>query len=53
MGRYLKMHPFVITLGVLSGAGLQGPACALLALPGAAVIQAVVGEIRPHEPHAG
>ena len=44
MGRYLKMHPFVVTVAVLAGAKLLGPAGALLALPGAAVIQALVGE---------
>jgi predicted PurR-regulated permease PerM len=53
MGRYLKMHPFVVTVSVLAGAKLLGPAGALLALPGAAVIQAVVGELAPHEPRAG
>lgn len=45
MGRYLKMHPFVVTVSVLAGARLLGPAGALLALPGAAVIQAIVGEL--------
>ena len=44
MGRYLKMHPFVVTVSVLTGAQLLGPAGTLLALPGAAVIQAVVAE---------
>ena len=47
MGRYLKMHPFVVTVSVLAGAQLLGPAGALLALPGAAVIQAVIGEMAP------
>src|SRR5262245_5808463 len=41
MGRYLKMHPFIVTVSVLAGAQLLGPAGALLALPGAAVIQAL------------
>jgi len=45
MGRYLRMHPFVITVSVLAGAKLLGPAGAVLALPGAAVIQALVGEL--------
>jgi predicted PurR-regulated permease PerM len=45
MGRYLKMHPFVVTVSVLAGAQLLGPAGALLALPGAAVLQAVIGEL--------
>jgi predicted PurR-regulated permease PerM len=47
MGRYLKMHPFVVTVSVLAGAQLLGPAGALLALPGAAVLQAVIGELAP------
>jgi predicted PurR-regulated permease PerM len=47
MGRYLKMHPFVVTVSVLAGAQLMGPAGALLALPGAAVLQAVIGELAP------
>jgi predicted PurR-regulated permease PerM len=45
MGRYLKMHPFVVTVSVLAGARIFGPAGVLLALPGAAVLQAVVGEL--------
>jgi predicted PurR-regulated permease PerM len=45
MGRYLKMHPFVVTVSVLAGTQIFGPAGALLALPGAAMIQAVVGEL--------
>lgn len=43
MGRFLKMHPFVVTVSVLAGAQLLGPAGALLALPGAAVLQALIG----------
>jgi predicted PurR-regulated permease PerM len=43
MGRYLKMHPFVVTVSVLAGTQIFGPAGALLALPGAAVLQALVG----------
>ncbi len=53
MGRYLKMHPFVITVSVLAGAKLLGPAGALLALPGAAVLQAVIGELAPVPPRVG
>src|SRR5262245_35836393 len=45
MGRYLKMHPFVVTVSVLAGAKLLGPAGALLALPGAAVLQAILAEL--------
>jgi predicted PurR-regulated permease PerM len=44
MGRYLKMHPFVIIVSVLAGAELLGPAGVILALPGAAVIQALIEE---------
>ena len=47
MGRYLKMHPFIVTVSILAGAQIFGPAGALLALPGAAMIQAVVGELAP------
>lgn len=45
MGRFLKMHPFVVTVSVLAGAQLLGPTGALLALPGAAMLQALVGEL--------
>ena len=45
MGRYLKMHPFVVTVSVLAGTQIFGPAGALLALPGAAMLQAVIGEL--------
>ncbi len=44
MGRYLKMHPFVVTVSVLAGARLLGPAGALLALPVVAALQAIIGE---------
>jgi predicted PurR-regulated permease PerM len=47
MSRYLKLHPFVVTVSVLAGAQLLGPAGALLALPGTAVLQAVIGELSP------
>jgi predicted PurR-regulated permease PerM len=47
MGRYLKMHAFVVTVSVLAGAQLLGAAGALLALPVAAVLQAVIGEMAP------
>jgi predicted PurR-regulated permease PerM len=45
MGRYLKMHPFIATVSILAGIQIFGPAGALLGLPGAAMIQAVVGEV--------
>jgi predicted PurR-regulated permease PerM len=47
MGRYLKMHPFIVTVSILAGVQIFGPAGALLALPGAAMIQAVIGELAP------
>jgi predicted PurR-regulated permease PerM len=54
MGRYLKMHPFIVTVSVLAGAQIFGPAGALLALPGAALLQAVVGELAaPSMPRTG
>jgi predicted PurR-regulated permease PerM len=43
MERFLKMHPFVVTMSVIAGGRLLGPAGALLALPGAAVLQTVIG----------
>ena len=52
MGRYLRMHPFVVTVSVLAGAQLLGAAGALLALPVAAVIQALIGELAPARPRA-
>ena len=45
MGRYLKLHPFIVTVSVLAGAQLLGPAGALLALPGAAAFQAIMSEM--------
>ena len=47
MGRHLKMHPFVVTVSVLSAAELLGPPGAMLALPAAAVIQSLVAELTP------
>ncbi len=45
MGRYLRMHPFIITVSMLAGTQVFGAAGALLALPGAAMLQAVIGEL--------
>jgi predicted PurR-regulated permease PerM len=45
MERFLKLHPFVVTVSVIVGARLLGPAGALLALPGAAVLQALIQEV--------
>ena len=53
IGRYLKMHPFVVTVSVLAGAQLLGPAGALIALPAAAVLQAIIGELAPAAIAAG
>lgn len=53
MGRHLKMHPFVVTVSILAGASLLGPAGALLALPGAAVLQALVSAFAPPAPETG
>jgi predicted PurR-regulated permease PerM len=39
------MHPFIVTVSILAGIQIFGPAGALLGLPGAAMIQAVVGEL--------
>jgi len=50
MGRYLKMHPFIVTVSVLAGIQIFGPAGALLALPGAAIVQAVIGELAGNAP---
>jgi predicted PurR-regulated permease PerM len=38
------MHPFLVTVSVLAGASLLGAPGAMLALPGAAAIQAIVEE---------
>ena len=48
MGRYLKMHPYVVTLSVLAGAKLLGPAGVMLALPLAAIVQAVASQFAKH-----
>jgi predicted PurR-regulated permease PerM len=45
MGRYLRMHPFIVTISILAGATLLGPGGALLALPGAAVLKSVMEEL--------
>jgi predicted PurR-regulated permease PerM len=44
MSHHLKMHPFLVTVSVLAGASLLGAPGAMLALPGAAAIQAIVEE---------
>ena len=52
LGRQLRMHPFVVTVSVLAGAQVLGPAGALLALPVVAGLQAIIGELAtvPVEP---
>lgn len=47
MGRHMKMHPFVVTVSILSGGALLGPAGAILALPLAASLQGVISEFAP------
>jgi predicted PurR-regulated permease PerM len=47
MSRHLKMHPFVIMVSVLAGATLLGTVGVFIALPGAAVIQALIEEFAP------
>lgn len=47
MGRHLQMHPFVVTVSVLAGAELLGPPGAMLALPAAAVLQALAEDFTP------
>ena len=44
LGREVKMHPFVVTVSILGGGALLGPAGAILALPAAAVAQSVIAE---------
>ncbi|MGH7740839.1 MAG: AI-2E family transporter [Candidatus Eiseniibacteriota bacterium] len=53
MGRHLKMHPFVVTVSVLSGVELLGAPGAMLALPTAAVVQSLVAQLTPRETPAG
>jgi predicted PurR-regulated permease PerM len=47
MSRHLKMHPFVIMVSVLAGATLLGAVGVFIALPGAAVVQALLEEFAP------
>ena len=44
MGRHMRMHPFVVTVSILSGGILLGAAGAILALPLAAALQSVISE---------
>jgi predicted PurR-regulated permease PerM len=45
MARYLELHPFVVIVSVLAGARLLGPPGAIIALPAAAMIQALIEEV--------
>jgi predicted PurR-regulated permease PerM len=47
LGREVKMHPFVVTVSILGGGALLGPAGGILALPAAAMVQAVIAEFAP------
>ncbi len=47
MSRHLKLHPFVVTVSVLAGGKLLGPPGVLLALPAAAIAQALVQLVTP------
>jgi predicted PurR-regulated permease PerM len=47
LGREVKMHPFVVTVSILGGGALLGPAGSILALPAAAMLQAVIDEFGP------
>ena len=46
MERYLELHPFAVIVSVLCGAQLLGPPGAILALPVAAVTQALIEDLR-------
>lgn len=52
LGREVKVHPFVITISVLGGGALLGAPGAILAVPAAAVAQAVVAEFARKERRA-
>jgi len=47
LGREVKMHPFYVTVSVLGGGVLLGPTGVILALPAAAMVQAVIREFGP------
>ena len=44
LGREIKMHPFVVTVSILAGGTLLGPAGGILAIPSAAMAQAAIAE---------
>jgi len=45
MSRYMTLHPYVVTVSILAGSQLLGPAGFMIALPAAAVIQALVARL--------
>jgi predicted PurR-regulated permease PerM len=47
LGRQVRLHPLVISLSVIGGGMLLGPAGAILALPAAAMIRALLDELVP------
>lgn len=51
MGRHMRMHPFIVTVSILSGGALLGPAGAILALPIAASLYGVISEFAPRREH--
>ena len=53
MGRHLRMHPFIVTVSILSGGVLLGAAGAILALPLAAALQSLISEFAPRSRRAG
>jgi predicted PurR-regulated permease PerM len=52
LAREVKMHPFYVTVSVLGGGALLGPPGVILALPAAAMLQAVIGEFAPSRERA-
>jgi predicted PurR-regulated permease PerM len=53
MGRHMRMHPFIVTVSILSGGALLGPAGAILALPIAASLYGVISEFAPRPDEDG
>jgi predicted PurR-regulated permease PerM len=47
LGRQVRLHPLVISLSVIGGGMLLGPAGAILALPAAAMIRVLLDELLP------
>jgi predicted PurR-regulated permease PerM len=51
LGRQVNLHPFVVNMAVIGGGMLLGPAGAILALPAAAVVKALLDEFGPRPRH--